>query len=54
MSQFTSKIYDELQRSNKKMESLKWMKVEIELSKTLGDTDRLKELAAKMRKVNEV
>ena len=61
MVEFTTKIYEELQRSNKSterhnksMEHLKQIKIEMELAKALGEVDRLKELAVEMRKLNEL
>jgi hypothetical protein len=67
MAHYSSQIYDELQRSNKKMEhfeqtkvdfekrkvEIEEMKLEMEMAKMLGDMDRIKELAAKIRKHND-
>lgn len=45
------KLYDEFQCSNKRMEQLKEIKIEMELAKALEDMDRLKELATELRKL---
>jgi hypothetical protein len=67
MAHCSSQIYDKFQRSNKKMEHFKQrkvdfeqrkveieeMKLEMEMAKMLGDMDRIKELASKIRKHND-
>ena len=67
MAHYSSQIYDEFQRSNKRMEhfeqrkvdfeqrkvEIEEMKLEMEMAKMLGDIDRIKELAVKIRKHND-
>ena len=56
MCQLSTKLYEEFHESNKIKKvkvDLEKLKVQVELAKTLGDQDRLRELALEIKKLSE-